>query len=88
LPAEAPLNAPRADYQGTVVSVDVDKHKLQTMNDEEQEAEFDVDESCKIVLDDKEAALKDLVEGTTVTITMKKLKGKNLAVKIVARSAE
>jgi hypothetical protein len=44
--------------------------------------------SCKITLDDKEAALQDLVAGTTVTITIKKQKGKRVAVKILARSAE
>jgi len=76
------------DYQGTVVSVDVEKNKIQTMNREEQETEFDVARSCKIMLDDKEAALKELVEGTTVTITIKKQKGKQVAVKILGRSAE
>jgi hypothetical protein len=77
-----------ADYQGTVVSVDAEKNRIQTMNQEEQETQFEVATSCKITLDGREAALKELVEGTTVTITIKKLKGKQVAVKILARSAE
>jgi hypothetical protein len=79
---------PGGDYQGTVVSVDVKRNTIQTKNEQEQKSEFNLAENCKIALDDKDAALEDLVEGTTVMITIKKLKGKQVAVKILARSAE
>jgi len=79
---------PSADYQGTVVSVDAEKNKIQTINQEKQETEFEVATNCKIMLNGKEAFLTDMVEGTTVTITIKKQKGKQVAVKILARSAE
>jgi hypothetical protein len=84
----APRSVEAAVYQGTVIRVDADKNVIETADDEELEQEFVVAEDCKITLDAKEAELKDLVAGTVVTITTKKVKGKVVALKIVGRSRE
>jgi len=84
----APNSVHAADYRGTVIRVDADKNLIETTDDQELEQKFIVDEGCKITLDEKEAELKDLVAGTVVTITAKKVKGKLVAVKIVGRAPE
>jgi hypothetical protein len=65
-----------------------DKNVIETADENELEQKFAVAEGCKITLDAKEADLKDLVSGTVVTITTKKVKGKAVAVKIEGRSPE
>ncbi|HVC99392.1 MAG TPA: hypothetical protein VND64_37345 [Pirellulales bacterium] len=84
----APATVEAAVYQGTVIRVDADKNVIETADDNELEHKFVVTEGCKITLDAKEADLKDLVAGTVVTITTKKVKGKAVAVKIEGRSPE
>jgi len=84
----APGTVEAAVYQGTVIRVDADKNVIETADEHELERKFAVAEGCKITLDAKEADLKDLVAGTVVTITTKKVKGKAVAVKIEGRSPE
>lgn len=80
--------ASAAVVEGKVVSVDDSEYEIIIQTKTGDEKEYDVDDNCQITLDGKTAKLDDIEEGDLVKLTTKSQKGKEVVVKIEAKSAQ
>lgn len=83
----APTAAVAASHDGKVVATDVDQRMITVAPDAGKEESFELSATCEIKLNGKEATLADLGVGAFVTVTTTRVDGKEIATKIVARSA-
>lgn len=77
-----------AVVEGKVVSVDDGEYEIVVQTKTGDQKEYAIDENCQITLDGKKADLDDIEEGDLVKLTTKSQKGKEIVVKIEAKSAQ
>lgn len=80
--------ASAAVVEGKVVSVDDSEHEIVIQTKTGDQKEYAVDDNCQITLDGKKADLDDIEEGDLVKLTTKSQKGKEVVIKIEAKSAQ
>lgn len=80
--------ASAAVVEGKVVSVDDSEFEIVIQTKAGDQKEYDVDDNCQITLDGKKADLDDIEEGDLVKLTTKSHKGKEVVIKIEAKSAQ
>lgn len=80
--------ASAAVVEGKVVSVDDSEYEIVIQTKTGDQKEYDVDDNCQITLDGKKADLDDIDEGDLVKLTTKSQKGKEVVIKIEAKSAQ
>lgn len=77
-----------AVHEGKVISVDNSDRKIVVLIKGSDEREFKIDEKCEVTLDGKKADLDKVEEGASVKLMTKKVKGREVVVKLDAKSAE